>query len=265
MTLKVYMRKRFMVMTFSLLFAMLLFVGCGQEEQTMDTTEQPKEIAVDSLASLQADLDARKDEWAASAPDEMKTVFEDFLGQLRESGVAERAIGVGETAPDFALPNAQGDTVRLYELLEEAPVVLVWYRGVWCPYCNLQLAAYEGALPVIREAGGQMVAISPQTPEFSDSTVEKHNLGFEVLSDVGNDVADKYRLTFTLGPEVAKIYDEHIGLLKYNAEGTNELPLAATYVIDTTGTVVYAFKDVDYRKRAEPAEIVKTLLTLQKN
>jgi peroxiredoxin len=104
---------------------------------------------------------------------------------------------VGDRAPDFLLPDARGGKLELTTALAAGPVVLVFYRGAWCPYCNLQLAAYQQALPDIEAAGATLIAVSPQTPDRSSSFAETQNLRFAVLSDRGNKVAHEYGLVFT--------------------------------------------------------------------
>lgn len=108
--------------------------------------------------------------------------------------------------PDFSLPGVTGETISLLETLPSGPVVLTFYRGAWCPYCNIQLAAYEHALPAIAEAGGSLIAISPQKPDGSLSMTVKNNLTFDVLSDTGNGVARKFGLVYTLPDDLKAAY-----------------------------------------------------------
>ena len=167
----------------------------------------------------------------------------------------------GAKAPDFALPDASGAEVRLSEILAEGPVVLTWYRGGWCPYCNIQLAAYQKILPQIEELGAKLVAVSPELPDKSLSTAEKGGLRFSVLSDVNLVVARDYGLVFELTPEVEALYGEILDIKEFHGAeaATNELPLAATYGIAKDGTVAWAFLDADYTKRAEPRDIIDAL------
>ena len=147
----------------------------------------------------------------------------------------------------------------LSDLLKDGPVILMWYRGGWCPYCNLALRAMQKELPAFQEKGAQLVAISPELPDKTLSTTEKHELKFNVLSDPKNAVAEKYRVVFELTPDVAEVYQEKFKLHEWNGDTSNRLPLAATYIIGQDGTVRWAFLDADYRKRAEPADILKVL------
>lgn len=219
-----------------------------------------------STTATQSLADALADQRAAAreeVPEDTLQSMQAATKELAASGIAERAVGERDAAPDFALPNAEGDTVRLSQQLEDGPVVLSFYRGGWCPYCNLELRALQSAVPDIRAAGGRLVAVSPQTPDASLSTQEKAELEYEVLSDVGNEVADAYGLVFELPEVVQEAYDGFgIDLEAVNGDDSHTLPMPATYVIDTDGTVRYAFVDADYTRRAEPADVLDVLQTL---
>jgi peroxiredoxin/YHS domain-containing protein len=216
-----------------------------------------------NAAGLQSRLDAARGKMEANAPQQAKDVFNSGIKNTAESGVLDRAMKVGAVAPDFVLPDATGKSVQLSTLLKDGPVVMTWYRGGWCPYCNIQLAAYQEAMPDLKAAGATLVALSPQLPDSSLSTAEKDKLEFPVLSDVGNKVARQYGIVYTMAPEVREALKGRLDLAKYNGDETWELPLAATYVIAKDGKVAYAFVDADYRKRAEPAEIVAALKQLR--
>ena len=182
------------------------------------------------------------------------------VDDVAKSGLAEAGLKVGERAPDFSLPATKGD-VSLSKALRAGPVVLTFYRGGWCPYCNIALQHLQRSLPEIRAQGAQLIAVSPQLPDGSLSTAEKNGLEFEVLSDVGNEVARTYNLVFKLPPSLHAMYGnpEGINLTAANGSDTFELPLAATYVIKGDGRVAYTFADADYTKRAEPSEIIGVL------
>lgn len=210
--------------------------------------------------SLQNELDELYKKFSQKVPPEVLNTMLGVTRRLVESGIAEKSLKVGDKAPDFDLPNATGEEVRLKELLDKGPVILNFYRGGWCPYCNLELNAYQKRLPHINELGASFVAISPQTPDHSLSTAEKYELQFKVLSDVGNKVADKFGLVFKLPDELQELYNKFgIVLPKFNGDESWELPMPGTYVIDKDGTVSYAFADADYTKRAEPDEVIAKL------
>ena len=179
-------------------------------------------------------------------------------------GVVDRALKVGDRAPDFELPDPAGKKVKLSELLARGPVVVTWYRGGWCPYCNIALRGFHKRLPEIRSAGASLVAISPETPDNSLSTAEKNHLEFEVLSDQGNKVARAYGVAYKIPKVVADQFKGRLDLAKYNGDDSGELPLGVTYVIDREGIIRYAFVDADYRKRAEPSDVLAALRNLEK-
>lgn len=185
----------------------------------------------------------------------------------RDTVTAEVAAGtalqVGDRAPDFELPNATGGTVRLSERLAEGPVVLTFYRGAWCPYCNTQLRDYQEALDRIRAAGASLVAVSPQTPDGSMSMQQKNDLRFAVLSDVGNEVSRAYGLVFQVDRATRERYQAvGIELDSINGTGAWELPVPATYVVHPDGTIAYAFVEADYTRRASARQVLDALAEL---
>ncbi|MFE3195727.1 peroxiredoxin-like family protein [Nocardia sp. NPDC059240] len=188
------------------------------------------------------------------APEAILKRFDGEAESLTEAG--QKALRVGEIAPDFTAVDATGRTFSLGTALADGPVVLAFYRGAWCPYCNLQLATLQSALDEITARGARLVALSPETPDNSLSLAEKHALKFEVLSDPSNRVADEYGLVFTIDPGIRDNYHavgndlSHIGW---------RLPVPATYVIGTDRRIRFAHIDGDYRKRAEAADILKAL------
>ncbi len=220
----------------------------------METAEQEQ--------TLQSILDARKAQFEAKAAKEVRKIYAEGIESVRKSGILESAKNVGDHAPDFTLKNALGKRVSLGEYLQKGPVVLTWYRGGWCPYCNLTLHRLQQELPQFKAAGANLLALTPELPDKSLTTQEKHNLSFEVLSDIGNKVAREYGIVFRLTPEVAANYQSNFDLHGFNGDESDELPMAATYVIDRDGTVRYAFLNADYRNRAEPAEIIRALKAL---
>ena len=185
--------------------------------------------------------------------------------ELAASGILERGLKAGDRAPDFRLPNVHGSIVRLNDLLATGAAVLSFYRGGWCPYCNLALRALQKALPEITSLGAQLVAISPQTPDESLSTAEKNELAFFVLSDVGSETAKAFGIAFDLAEELRPIYARFgHALPAKNGDESWVLPIPATYVVDTDGTISLAFRDLDYRNRLEPAEIIAALRAISK-
>ena len=186
-------------------------------------------------------------------------MYAEGLEAVALSGVLQQARQTGDTAVDFTLTNAKGQKVTLKEKLKDGPVILTWYRGGWCPYCNITLHRLQEELPEFKAAGASLLALTPELPDKSMTTAEKNELEFEILSDVGNKVGRKYGIIYKLTDDVAKSYQNSFDLHGYNGDNSDELPLAATYVIDQQGVIRYAFLHEDYRKRAEPMYIHKTL------
>lgn len=210
--------------------------------------------------SLRDDIAAFRQQAAARIPEDIRLVMGNATRTLAESGIAELGPKVGDRAPGFALPNARGETVDLADKLRDGPVVVSFYRGGWCPYCNLELRALQQTLPEIVDLGASLLAVSPETPDNSLTTAEKNDLGFEVLSDVGNTVARDFKLVFEVDEALRPIYDNFgIDIPAHNGDESYEIPVPATYVIDTDGTVLHAFVDADHTKRMEPEDIVAAL------
>lgn len=213
--------------------------------------------------SLNAEMDRRKREFLAGVPEDVRLTLMQAAQQLADTGIAERAVNVGTQAPDFELPDVKGQPVRLSERLARGPVVLSFYRGGWCPYCNLELAALQRRLPEIEGLGAALIAVSPQTPDQSLSTAERHALRFDVLSDVGDRTARAYGLVFQVPESLRPIYQGWgIDLPVWNGDESWELPIPATYVIDRDATIRAAHVDTDYTRRMEPEAILAALHAL---
>jgi len=239
------------------LFALL--TACGPQEPV---NAEPEPAASDNSAdamTLAEQLDARKARFVEMAPPERVASAENAITEVADSGVLDEAINLGDKAPDFTLPDALGNLVSLYDELAKGPVILTWYRGSWCPYCNIQLHDYQMSLGDIQAAGAQLMAVSPELSDSALTWKEKNELEFIVLSDVGNEVAREYGIVYRIpkGIEGGYVAGGRNDLTEYNGDDSLELPLAVTYVIGTDGTVEYAFVDADYRKRAETSEVVQ--------
>lgn len=214
---------------------------------------------------LQDQLDERKAGSSKRVPDDAKKIMAADLQRVLDEGVEGKALKVGNKVDNFELPNASGKTVKLKELLDKGPVVINFYRGVWCPYCNIELNAYQQHLSEIEELGAKLVAISPQTPDSSLSAVEKNELKYEVLSDVGNKIARQFGLVFELSPALQELYTKFgINIPQHNGGESWDLPMPGTYVIDTDGTIKFAFALADYTQRAEPEDVISTLREISK-
>jgi len=168
---------------------------------------------------------------------------------------------VGAKAPDFSLKNAEGKIVGLHNALKQGPVVLVFYRGAWCPYCNLQLHALKESLPAFQKYGASIIAITPQTPDKSLAQVKKDGYPFEILSDLDDHVMKAYKLYWEVTPELDATYKKSFGLdvQAFNGQGRRGLPVPGTFIIDQSGIVRAASADTNYKKRMEPADILAAL------
>ncbi len=214
--------------------------------------------------SLQDKLDAIKAGFAAKAPPHVVAVMHKATADLIASGQAERALKAGMRAPEFTLPDAHGAPVRSADLLQKGPLVLTFYRGVWCPFCNMDLQAIEEAANDIRALGASLVAISPQTAPNRRKSERENELSFPILSDHGNALADQFGLRFRLPDDLIAIYkgfgnDLAIG----NGEDSWTLPMPARYVIRTDGVIAYAEVNADYTRRPDPSELLPVLRRLK--
>lgn len=213
--------------------------------------------------TLKAQLEALAEKSKGMISAEKRKTMESALQELRISKITESALKKGQSLPLFTLPDAKSKSVSAKELLAKGPLVVVFYRGGWCPYCNIHLRELQKHLDQIKSLGATLVAISPQTPDSTLSTVEKSKLEYTVLSDVGNSVAKKFGIVFSLSEDLKSVYKEFgIDLAKSNGVNEWELPLSATYVVKKDGIIAYSFLDVDYKKRADTAEILKILKEL---
>ncbi|MGH7222385.1 MAG: peroxiredoxin-like family protein [Gemmataceae bacterium] len=215
--------------------------------------------------NLKQELSRERDRWSSALDTPTVALMNRVNDSLRVPEIIGRAVAEGDRAPNFRLPNAQGGSVELHDLLRQGPVVLTFYRGQWCPYCSLELRAYQKLLPQIQALGAKLIAVSPQTPDNSLSTAEKYQLAYPVLSDVGLHVARAYGLAFDLPLELVELYQRQWSndLVKWNGAGGGwSLPIPATYVIGQDARVALAHVDPDYRDRLEPEAVLARLHTL---
>jgi len=213
-----------------------------------------------TLAEETAALAAKS---AANADAERKAIYGEQAAALAASGIADTALNVGDTVPMFELPDAFGNTVKLGEVLEQGPAIISFYRGSWCPFCNLELRALQREFEAIKDAGGTLVAISPNVPDESLGMIDKHEITFPVLSDQHNVVARQFNLVFELEDSLIEHYrDIDRNIDQMNGSDVWEVPVPATYVVDQSGVIRFAFVDVNHRVRAEPAEVIAAVAEL---
>jgi peroxiredoxin len=226
---------------------------------TPEATEQP----LNPTTSLAGQIDAFQKELMPNVPAEIMQTMMEEMKKLVESGTAEAAIKPGDPFPGFTLPDADQQSKSLSDYLSNGPVVISFYRGAWCPYCNLELNALQQRLAEIEAAGASLVAISPQTPDHSDDQRGKSRLDFDILSDIGQVLGRQCGLVFTLPEALRAIYQAWgVDLPEYNGDDSFELPIPATYILDRNGIIRYAFVNMDYTQRLEPDIIIEQLGTL---
>jgi peroxiredoxin len=215
--------------------------------------------------SLQDRLDAFRANFESggppyNAPVEIMPIMHRATAALIASGQADRALKAGDRAPDFTLLDPDGKPTALQDLLAQGPLVISFYRGVWCPYCNMELQALQEILPELAARGAGLVAISPQTAVNSRKSQRQNSLEFPILSDAGGAVGAAFGLRFTLPDELVELYKAFGNdLPTLNQDPSWTLPMPARYVIGTDGVIVYAEVNPDYTQRPDPSELLPVL------
>jgi peroxiredoxin len=213
--------------------------------------------------NLQLELSKFQREFLTKVTPEKGAIMQRATQALAKEFKNRRALRIDDEAPDFVLQNTEGQQISLYDKLNQGAVVLCFYFGSWCPYCNLELRAYQGLLPKIKALGASVLAISPQTLDASRKTALKNALSFDILSDAGCQVARDYGIVFEI-PDPLKLLYTELGHALPDYNGTEDwlLPVAATLIIDRRHHIALAHIDVDYTKRYEPTDAIAILLSL---
>ncbi len=186
--------------------------------------------------------------------------------ELIASGAAGRALKAGDRAPAFVLPDPDGNPVSSAQLLEAGPLVVTFYRGVWCPYCNFDLQALQEVLPQLVGEDARLVAVSPQLPVNCRRAQRENKLGFPILSDAGNEVAAAFGLRFRLPDYLIELYRDVFknDLTQVNGDQSWTLPMPARFVIGMDGIIAYAEVNPDYTRRPDPSDLLPTLEKLKR-
>ncbi len=212
------------------------------------------------MAHLQDQLDEITAQTRTLVQAERLAIGERAVQELFESGIEERILPAGATAPEFSLPDFSGRTVRSTDLLALGPLVVNFFRGRWCPYCVTELEAWRDLYPALRERGALVVGISPQVQRQNDFTASQHGVPFPLLTDAGCAVAERFGLVWTVPAYLQKYYRGILLNIPFvNGDESWKLPLPATYVISPEGKVLYAEAHADFRVRPEPEDVLRSL------
>lgn len=215
--------------------------------------------------TLQSKLDAFKADFEAGkppyhVPSSVIETMRRATAELIASGAAEQALKAGDTLPAFSLADPEGNIVSSTDLLARGPLVISFYRGVWCPYCNMELQALQETLPQFEALGAKLVAISPQNPVNSRKSMRQNNLTFPILSDPRNEVAAAFGLRFEMQDYLVELYKSlKNDLPAFNGDPSWTLPMPARYVVGQNGVILYAEVNPDYTRRPEPDDMLPAL------
>lgn len=229
-------------------------VGAEEDRNTME------EMDYEGPTTLQEELNEVLEAVYALITEEDIQKYQSYLDGIQKQQIAEKAVKGLSDAPGFDLVDQDGEKMSLSAMCAKGPVVLQFYRGKWCPHCNAGLMAYNDYLSKIKNMGASFVAISPMLPDGSQFLASKRDLKFAVASDVGNAVARKYNVVFTVPEEIRPTFEAwgH-DIATANGDDMWEVPLAATYVINKKQEVVWTFVDNDHGVWAEPSDVVDAL------
>lgn len=212
------------------------------------------------MKTLAIEIEYLNQELSSQLPNEILEAFGMSIEDLKTKNMEANSIQIGDQMPEFSLPNALGKIINSEDIFKNGKVIIAFYRGNWCPYCNLELKFLQDHLSEIKNKGASLIAVSPQSPDHSLSMVEKNNLEFEVLTDINNDLAKKLGITFQLQDFVIPYYHElGINLSDFNRNNENSLPVPAVFVVDENRVVTYKFLDVNYMNRVDVEELISVL------
>ena len=213
------------------------------------------------MSRLIDEINKYKENFVQRVPQDIQQIMLDATKKLENLEISKNALKIGDKAKSFTLKNVLNENISLDDLVKENDfVVISFYRGTWCPYCNLELKALQGINNELKSLNAKLVAISPQTPDASLTTKEKNELEFEVLSDTDSKVIKDYGLVFNLDDELKPIYENFgIKIPQSNGVDTYELPMPAVFVINKNKEILFSFIDEDYTKRCEPKTILDTI------
>jgi len=236
-----------------------VLISCLMTLNTLHASTQIKSYQK-AFDSLMQEMKASPSKFSKSEQEVMQKEAESLANSLPHPGIK-----VGEKAPLFNIKNAFGKKISLQEELKKGPVILVFYRGAWCPFCNMYLHVLQENLAVFKQYGAQLITVTPQTPDKSAEQIQKNGYPFEVLSDLNNKVMKDYKLYFEMPKELLDIYKKHgLDIEAYNGVKRTALPIPGTFVIDQKGIVRAMQAQTDYKIRMEPKDIIQSLIKISK-
>ncbi|MEM9077785.1 MAG: peroxiredoxin-like family protein [Bacteroidota bacterium] len=210
--------------------------------------------------TLTEELTQRRENSAKVIPQDKYAVMQQSTQELLEAKLSTQALQTGDTLPDFRLPDENQNEVTLDEIFQEDYLIVSFYRGGWCPYCNMELRALQQLSSDFENLRAGIVAISPETPDNSLTTSEKNELQFKILSDIDNQYAKELNLAFQMPNTLREVYHSFgLHVDQHNGNSNYELPMPATYVIDKNKTIIYDFVPEDYTQRLDPKDILEFL------
>jgi peroxiredoxin len=210
------------------------------------------------MSLLAPQLQAVIDNFQKNGPEALKTPVNKSKEDLLATFDRSQVIKVGDKVPAFTLPDAVGKTQSSSDLLKNGPIVLTFYRGEWCPFCNIAISGFQKYLEAFKAKGVTIVAITPQLPNGTLTMTEKHNLAFPVCTDLHNEYAHKLGIVWNMPNSLKPVYEAlHHDLTELNGDDSFAVPIPATFLVDTTGTIRNVFFDPDYIKRAEPTTVLE--------
>ena len=210
------------------------------------------------IMKLKEELGAFAQQMSENVPEEVLQTIGTEIGKLAESGIVENALKVGDKSPEFELKNSDGNSISLSGLVQNGPVIISFNRGSWCPFCNIEFKHLQHSIEAIKTAGANLVVISPQLPEKSQTLKSQNGFDFPILYDKGNELAKKFGIAFTLAEPLRPIHEE-MDFPAHNGDESFELPIPATYVINEDKEVVFASINPNWMERAEPTEYIEAV------
>ncbi|WP_437918839.1 peroxiredoxin-like family protein [Sphingobacterium sp. LRF_L2] len=212
------------------------------------------------MNNLEKQIDELNRNLATDLPAHILEAFQTSIIELKQQHFEKKSIQVGDKFPQFSLKNTKGEYLSLQHLLKKGKLIIAFFRGSWCPYCNLELQELQRRLNELQEKSATLVAISPQVVVENTALKSKHHLQFEILQDLDNHLSKQLGIAFTLSPSFLPHYQSlGIHLETYNGNDKNELPIPAVFIVEKDKTISYRFLDSDYMNRIDIQALIQHL------